>query len=136
MMTAAAVGAGFSPEVFARFWAAPNLEVVPDALTEDVVGHWPGRREPVRGRDEYTKCIADLLRAVPDFHGEVLEHASSGDLFFVRWRMVGTGATGPFELTGIDRVRVRDGRVAENVIVFDTAEFRERVGYDVPWADA
>ena len=37
MTTVAAQRAGFSPEVFARFWAAPNPEAVPDALTEDVV---------------------------------------------------------------------------------------------------
>jgi hypothetical protein len=31
-------------------------------------------------------------------------------------------------LSGIDRIRVREGLVAENVIVLDTAEFEQRVG--------
>jgi hypothetical protein len=47
--------------------------------------------------------------------------------------MHATGGHGPFELTGIDRVRVRDGLVAENVIVFDTAAFQARAGKPVPW---
>jgi SnoaL-like domain len=133
--TAPHTRAGFTPEVFARFWADPDPELVPAALTEDVVGYWPGRQEPVRGRADYSKCIADLLVLVPDFRAEVLEHARTGDLVFIRWCARRTGSNGSFELTGIDRVRVRDGLVAENVIVFDTEEFRERVGHDVPWRD-
>jgi hypothetical protein len=43
-------------------------------------------------------------------------------------------ADGPFELSGIDRVRTRDGLVAENWIAFNTAEFKARSGEDVPWA--
>src|SRR5918992_5075491 len=107
MTTATGQATGFTPEVFARFWAKPDPELVPGALTENVVGHWPGRREPIRGRADYTACIADLVGLVPDFHGEVLEHAQNGDLYFIRWVMCGTGAHGPFELSGIDRVRVR-----------------------------
>jgi ketosteroid isomerase-like protein len=52
---------------------------------------------------------------------------------FIRWVMHATGRAGPFELTGVDRVRVRDGRVAENVIIFDTAAFERRSGYHIPW---
>lgn len=48
--------------------------------------------------------------------------------------MHATGSNGPFELTGIDRVRVRGGKVAENIIVFDTAAFEARSGVPVPWA--
>jgi hypothetical protein len=132
-MATAAQAPGFSPEVFARFWAAPDPERVPNALTEDIVGYWPGRRQPVRGRESYTKCIVHLLQLIPDFQAEVLEHAREGHLYFIRWRASGTGAKGRFELSGIDRVRVRDGLVAENVIMFDTQDFQERVGYDVPW---
>jgi hypothetical protein len=40
----------------------------------------------------------------------------------------------PFEFTGMDRIRVRGPQVAENVIVFDTAEFERRSGKSIPWA--
>jgi len=63
----------------------------------------------------------------------VAEHAQHGDVTFVNWVMHATGQHGPFELTGIDRVRVRDGLVRENVIVFDTAAFERRSGKSVPW---
>jgi hypothetical protein len=56
----------------------------------------------------------------------------------IRCTAFGTGTNGRVHLSvsGIDGVRVREGVVAENVIVFDTGEFRELTGHDVPWRDA
>jgi hypothetical protein len=124
----------WSVEMFAQFWSNPDPALVPATLTEDVVGHWPGRDEPVRGREEYTRCIAAAVDALPDMYLEVAEHAQSGEFFFVRWILHATGEHGPFELTGMDRVRVRGPLVAENVIAFDTAAFEARSGKSVPWA--
>jgi ketosteroid isomerase-like protein len=126
---------GWSVETFAGFWANPDPSLVPPVLTEDVVGYWPALDEPVRGREDYTRCIAQLVEALPGMRLEVAEHAGSGDFVFVRWIMHATGEHGPFELTGIDRVRVRGPQVAENVIVCDTAAFEERSGLRIPWAD-
>jgi ketosteroid isomerase-like protein len=124
---------GWSVDRFARFWSNPDPALVPVALTEDVVGYWPGRDDPVQGRDDYTRCIADLVHSLPGMYLTVAEHAESGDFVFIRWVLHATGDDGPFELTGIDRVRTRDGQVAENVIVFDTATFEARSGIAVPW---
>ena len=73
----------------------------------DVVGHWPGRDEPVRGREEYTRSIAAAVEALPDMYMDVAEHARNGDYVFIRWVLHATGRHGPFELSGIDRVKVR-----------------------------
>jgi hypothetical protein len=126
----------WSVDAFAGFWSNPDPALVPAALTEDVVGHWPGRDEPVRGRDEYARCIAAIVEALPDMRLEVAEHAQSGEFFFIRWVLHATGEHGPFELTGMDRVRVRGPQVAENVIVFDTAAFEARSGKPIPWVVA
>jgi hypothetical protein len=123
----------WSIEMFAQFWSNPDPALVPAALTEHVVGHWPGLDEPVRGRDEYTRCIAAIVEALPGIYLEVAEHARSGEFFFVRWILHAMGEHRPFELTGMDRVRVRGPLVAENVIVFDTAAFEARSGMAVPW---
>jgi hypothetical protein len=125
----------WSVTMFAAFWANPDPALVAPVLTEDVVGHWPGRDEPVRGREAYTRCIAAAVAALPDMRLDVAEHARSGDHVFVRWVLHATGRHGPFELTGVDRVRTRGPQVAENVIVFDTAAFEARSGLPVPWAD-
>jgi hypothetical protein len=120
----------WSVERFERFWANPDAALVPASLTEDVVGYWAGRAAPVRGREAYTDCIAALLETLPGLYVAVAEHASSGEFTFIRWIM---HADGPFELSGIDRVRTRDGLVAENRVVFDTAEFKAQSGKDIPW---
>ena len=36
---------------------------------------------------------------------DVAEHARNGDYVFIRWVLHATGRHGPFELSGIDRVR-------------------------------
>jgi hypothetical protein len=123
----------WSVESFQAFWSNPNAELVPGVLTDDVVGYWAGRDEPVRGRDDYTACIAALIAALPDVRLDVAEHAHDGEFTFVRWIMHATGRSGPFEMTGIDRIRLRNGQVAENVIVFDTNAFERRAGIAVPW---
>jgi ketosteroid isomerase-like protein len=117
---------------FAAFWSRPDPALVPPLLTEDVVGVWPGS-PPVRGRDAYTKVLADLLELMPDLRLEVAEHATNGEFTFVRWIMHATGADGPFEMSGIDRIRLRDGLVCENVIRLDRGEFAQRSGLRPPF---
>ena len=42
----------FSAEMFAAFWAAPDLSRGLNILAEDIVGSWPGAPEPVQGVEE------------------------------------------------------------------------------------
>ena len=120
-----AAPAGWSVERFAAFWRQPDMRHVGSALTPDVVGYWPGSSEPLRGVADYTQRIADLLARVPDFRLEVAEHASSGDCTFIRWIARGTRDGEAFEFGGVDRVRTRDGLVAENRIYCDHPLIRE-----------
>lgn len=121
--------AGWTTDLFAEFWTAPNLTLVPSIITDDVVGYWPGGRT-VRGKAEYMQALEDLLALLPDLWLDVKEHAMSedGEFGFSRWVMRATGANGPFELAGMDRTRVRDGLVCENYVFFDLAQFQQLVG--------
>ncbi|MDX6397390.1 MAG: hypothetical protein QOJ43_798 [Gaiellaceae bacterium] len=118
----------FTIDTFAEFWAAPKLDPGDNNLAEDVVGYWPGRYGTVSGIEEYVGILAKLLDAVPDLTLAVAEHAESGEYIFVRWIASGTGRGGSFEFTGIDRIKVVDGKVKENYIRFDIAEFEEATG--------
>jgi ketosteroid isomerase-like protein len=115
----------FSAELFAAFWAAPDLSREMNILADDIVGYWPGSPEPVRGREAYTAKIAELLAAAPDLRLEVVDSATvpgaaeGEQLVFVHYVGRGTGPDGPFEVRGIDRVRTRDGMVVENVIRYE-----------------
>jgi hypothetical protein len=118
---------GWSVEAFAEFWAAPHPDLIPPLVTHDVVGHWPGADEPVRGMEAYTQALADILALLPDIRLEVAESATNGDVTFVRWIMHATGQAGPFTFTGTDRIRLRDGLVVENIIQFDTAHLQRLI---------
>lgn len=45
---------GWTPELFAQFWAAPDPAPLPGFVTEDVVGHWPGNRK-MRGTHDSSR---------------------------------------------------------------------------------
>lgn len=120
---------GWSVERFAEFWSAPRPEDIPPLVTDDVVGWWPGTDDPVRGVIPYTQALVDLLKLLPDIRLSVAAHARQGDTVFVRWIMRATGRKGPFEFTGIDCITLRDGRVAENVIRFDSEHLKRLAGF-------
>ena len=122
---------GFTAETFAAFWAKPDLSdpAAADPIAEDVVGYWPGEDEPVRGREAYLAALVELLGRVPDLTLSVAESAQDGEDLFIRWVAHATGADGkPIEQTGVDRIKVRDGRVVENRIFFDRAQFERKLG--------
>src|SRR5262249_6346342 len=131
MIAETATKDGFTVETFAAFWAKPDLSDPAGArpLAEDVVGYWPGEEEPVRGRDAYLAALEELLDRVPDLTLRVAESADNGQDLFIRWVASASGADGrPIEHTGVDRIRVVDGRVVENRIFFDRAEFERKLG--------
>ena len=113
---------------FRAFWKKPDKSMLPAVLgliTEDIVGHWPQPIGVVRGAHSYLRVIEQILELCPDFALSVPDHASSGDLHFVRWVATGTGPDGPFEFNGVDRVRTRDGLVCENYIFCDHPLFAQ-----------
>ncbi len=117
----------FSIERWKAAWANPSPERVaariPLITTPDVAGYWPRTSRPVRGPNEYARRIVDLLTLIPDFRAELVEHATNGDIMFLRWVARGTGPNGRFEAVGVDRLIVPNGYVAENLILCDHPVF-------------
>jgi hypothetical protein len=115
----------FSAQLWAAFWAAPDMSRGMDILADDIVGYWPGDPEPVQGVEAYTEKIADLLAAAPDLRLELIDSATvpgtaeGEQLIFLHYVGRGTGPQGPFEIRGLDRVRTRNGMVVENVIRYE-----------------
>jgi hypothetical protein len=125
--------ARWSVDAFAAFWADPDASRVAPVLTQDVRGYWPWSNVPVQGVTEYVEHIAKIIAYVPGIRLTVGEHATNGDSTFVRWVMHGNGANGPFELSGIDRLILRDGLVVENLIRFDSGQLQALVGRKPFW---
>ena len=122
----------FSAQLWAAFWAAPDLSRGMNILAEDIVGYWPGDPEPVRGIEAYAGKIADLLTAAPDLRLELIDSATvpgtaeGEQLVFLHYVGRGTGPQGPFEIRGLDRVRTRNGMVVENVIRYEPVFVTQR----------
>ena len=118
---------GWSVDGWRAFWGAPSAEAalrrVPTVVTPDVEAVWPRVPGRLRGSGEYARRIVDLLALVPDLRLEPGEHAAGGEFVFVRWIARGTGPDGPFEGIGTDRFRLRDGLVAESLIMSDLPVF-------------
>ena len=125
-------GPVFSAQIWAAFWAAPELSRGMNILADDIVGYWPGDPEPVQGIEAYTKKIADLLAAAPDLQLELVDSATvpgaaeGEQLIFLHYVGHGTGPQGPFEIRGLDRVRTRNGMVVENVIRYEPVFVTQR----------
>lgn len=115
-------------DLFARFWADPHPEALRGGVTDDVTVYYPGVAEPQRGPDAYVASVRRYLDLVPDLRLEVADYACNGDDTFVRWIARGTGVNGRFEFTGIDRIRTREGLVAENYVMYDSATFAQLAG--------
>lgn len=110
-------------ERFAYFWSHPDTALLQGGLAEDVVGHFPGDPEPVRGPDAYIARVGRYLDALPDLRIEVADYSTNGDVTFIRWLARPAGPDGPVEFGGIDCIRLRDGLVAENYVAFDPTQF-------------
>ncbi|HKV18965.1 MAG TPA: nuclear transport factor 2 family protein [Mycobacterium sp.] len=118
----------FSAELWAAFWAKPDIARAGDVLADDIVGYWQGDPTPVRGKEPYVGKIAELVSAIPDLTLDLIDSATAdGDepgeqLVFLHYVGTGTGPDGPLAFRGIDRVRARDGVVVENVIRYDVVD--------------
>jgi hypothetical protein len=125
--------AGWSIEGWAGFWAAPTIEVartrIPLVCASSITGYWPRQPEPVRGVSDYCQHIVDLLTMIPDLRLKLEEHAINGEFVFARWSGSGTGPEARFEINGVDRIRVHDGKVIENRIISDASIFEHFARY-------
>jgi steroid delta-isomerase-like uncharacterized protein len=105
---------------------------------EDVAADIHGVTGPV-GRDEMIAFFAELFDAFPDWRFDVLEIITQDDRAAVNWRARATFA-GPgrfmgfeptgarIDVTGVDLVRVRDGRIAAIDAYLDGADLARQLG--------
>lgn len=121
----------WSPDNWAAFWSAPDARMardrIPRVVSEDVVAYWPYDCPPARGVEAYTARVVDMLALAPDLVLTRNEFLVGPDAAMVSWTARGTGPDGPFTGDGVDRIKLRNGRVYENRIFSDMAIFRHLV---------
>jgi steroid delta-isomerase-like uncharacterized protein len=109
---------------FAEFWADPDPERLTELVADDVAATFPGAGA-ISGLAAYQRQIAAALAMAPDLRLEVLDHLADGDRLLIEWRGRCTVGGEPVELDGVDHFRLRDGKVVDARVVYDTGVLRD-----------
>ncbi|AYG04622.1 nuclear transport factor 2 family protein [Gryllotalpicola protaetiae] len=109
---------------WAAFWAAPNPDGVETIADEGIVLRYPGVPEPMTGVDAWKERVASIVERFPDVRLDVTYHATVDDLCFISWRASATSQGRAISWEGTDRMLLRNGRVIDSMVAFDTSGFR------------
>jgi hypothetical protein len=91
-------------------------------------------------RDEMIAGMRKIHEAYPDFKIVVNDASFSKDLGFCQWTVTGTatapdGTKSPIKINGATMMRYSGGKIAEEHVFYDTAEFARQTGTsDIPHA--
>ena len=124
-----------------RFAAAVdqgNLDAFDELFVEDYVHHDPSLPpEFQRGRDAYQRLHAMFRAAFPDLRFAIEDEIAEGDKVVSRWTVRGTHrgellgippSGNAVEVTGIQILRIADGKIAEQWVNFDALGMMQQVG--------
>lgn len=108
---------------FAAAWAARDGEAFLALWHADGVLHSPLYDRPVAG-NELGRLTQMVRETAPDHVWQLLDWAARGDVVIVEWQATRTAGGGRLDWRGVDKFRLRDGRIAEERVYFDTAPLR------------
>lgn len=128
-------------DVFAQLFEQRDFSRAREWWSDDSVDHFLAAGFSARGVAELEAFFRELFGAVPDLRMEI-EHVVADDTTrhaVVQWRMTGTATGTPFQgiemsgraiaLRGCDVFRLdTEGRVDENTIYYDGADFARQIG--------
>ena len=128
--------------VYQRFAEAVNrrdLDALDDIFDPQLVNHGADPAEPL-GAYHFEQVFRNLVDACSDLRVTIEDQIAEGDKVAVRWSDIGTHtggshlgvpATGKqIILTGIDILRIRDGRVVERWSESDKQYAKETLGVE------
>jgi steroid delta-isomerase-like uncharacterized protein len=126
--------------------ARSYFEAIARQDLDAMVAHWePGGTGEIHGLvelnapDAYREWFGNLFEAFPDFRFEIVDLVAEGDKAAVRWHATGTfnGSTSfegmlptgrSIDITGIDLVTVRNGRLQRNEAYMNGAQMAQQLG--------
>ena len=121
---------------YEELWSRGNLEAIPELVAEDFVDHQAPAGHPP-GREELAGLVLMWRSGFPDMHETVQDLISEGDKVVGRFLMRGThrgefmgvAPTGrSVTMSGIDVVRVANGRISEFWYAEQTLELMQQPG--------
>ncbi len=115
---------------FAAAWAARDGEAFLALWHPDGVLRTPLVDRPIAGSE--LARLNDVQReAAPDLVWQLLDWTSRGDIVMVEWQCTRQVGGKRFDWRGVDKFRLKDGKIAEERVYMDTALLRAlRAGVD------
>ena len=125
---------------YEEFWCKGNAEAADEFVDPDFVDHQalPGTQPGIAGLKDFIRA---WRRAFPDMHEVIELMVSDGDMVVGRFHLSGThkgeffgfAPTGRrMEITGIDMLRLRDGKIVEFWYNEDTLGLFRQLGVTPP----
>jgi ketosteroid isomerase-like protein len=108
---------------FAAAWAARDGEKFLDLWHPDGVLRTPFVARPVAG-SELGKLNDIQKEQAPDLVWQLLDWTSRGDVVIVEWQTSRFVGGTRFDFRGVDKFRLREGKIVEEVVYADTAPLR------------
>jgi hypothetical protein len=115
-----AAWASTTPNAMKVMWHPQGMLYHP-ILSEPITGEW------VPANNNRTKAV------VPGFRWSLLRWASQGEIVFIEWQTEAIVNGEPYTWTGVDRMRVVNGKVMEEYVYFDTFPLRAMQSADIPY---
>ena len=108
---------------FAAAWAVRDGQAFLDLWHPEGLLNTPMVGRTVKG-NELDRLLAVQTAAAPDFVWQLLDWASRGDVVIIEWQTTRIFNGSRFSWRGVDKFRIREGKIAGEVVYCDTAPLR------------
>ena len=108
---------------FAAAWEARDGNAFLELWHPDGMLHTPVVNRPVAG-SELPRLLEVQTAAAPDFVWQLLDWTSRGDVVIIQWQTTRNVNGVRFEWRGVDKFRIKAGKIAEERVYSDTAPLR------------
>jgi hypothetical protein len=108
---------------FAAAWAARDGEAFLAFWHPEGLLHTPLVGRPVKG-SELARLMEVQKEAAPDFVWQLLDWTSRGDLVIIEWQTTRSIGGARFDWRGVDKFRIKAGKIIEERVYTDTAPLR------------
>jgi ketosteroid isomerase-like protein len=115
---------------FAAAWAARDGEAFLALWHSDGVLRTPFAGRAIAG-SELGRLNDIQKQQAPDLVWQLLDWTSRGDVAIVEWQTSRIVGGKRFDFRGVDKFRLRDGKIAEEIVYADTAPMRAAQSGDV-----
>jgi len=108
---------------FAAAWALRDSQAFLDLWHAEGLLHTPLLERPLPGR-ELGRLNEAQKQAAPDLVWQLLDWCHRGDTLVIEWQCSRCSAAGRHDWRGVDKLRLREGRILEERVYMDTAPLR------------